>query len=336
MLKTWMQGMGVAALIGSLSTIAQAELIDRGGGLIYDTDLNITWLADANYGAGSVYDNGTTDRPSTTDGRMTWENALAWAENLTYYDTVRGITYSDWRLPKTLQPDPSCSTAPTLLGYNCSGSEMGHLFYIELGGTAKQTILSSTNPNVALFKNIQEADYWSSTRDVAAYQEPPWAFGFFSGVQSTNAPYLVEYAWAVRDGDVGPVSNASPVCTTAQASPRALWTPKGQFVPVTIQGITDPDNDPLIITLIGVKQDEPVQGPGSGDTSPDAIIQGGSVAVRAERDGSGNGRVYHLTFHADDGRGGTCIGDVTVGVPHSMTKGITAIDDGPLYDSSQP
>ena len=33
---------------------ALAALIDRGGGLIYDTVLDVTWLQDANYGAGPV------------------------------------------------------------------------------------------------------------------------------------------------------------------------------------------------------------------------------------------------------------------------------------------
>jgi len=48
------------------------------------------------------------------------------------------------------------------------------------------------------------------------------------------------------------------------------------------------------------------------------------------------GRVYHIYFQADDGQGGTCTGDVTVGVPHSQGKGVTAIDDGPAYDSTVP
>lgn len=50
------------------SGAAQAALIDRGGGLIYDTDLNITWLQNANYGAGSTYDD-IGNWGSTTDGK---------------------------------------------------------------------------------------------------------------------------------------------------------------------------------------------------------------------------------------------------------------------------
>ena len=56
----------------ALPGIANAALVDRGGGLIYDTDLNITWLADANYAYTSGYD--TQD---ATDGLMTHAYAMA-------------------------------------------------------------------------------------------------------------------------------------------------------------------------------------------------------------------------------------------------------------------
>ena len=45
-----------------ISVSADAILIDRGNGMIYDTDLDITWLQNANYAKTSGYD---------SDGRMT-------------------------------------------------------------------------------------------------------------------------------------------------------------------------------------------------------------------------------------------------------------------------
>ena len=130
--------------------------------------------------------------------------------------------------------------------------------------------------------------------------------------------------------------NASPVCTAAQAFPSALWQPNNQFVPIAIMGVTDPDRDSVTLTVTGVTQDEPVKGVSAGPFSPDAVIQGGTASVRAERNGTGNGRVYQLSFRAEDGRGGSCTGTVTVGVPHSLQKGITAIDDGQIYNSTIP
>ena len=60
------------------------------------------------------------------------------------------------------------------------------------------------------------------------------------------------------------------------------------------------------------------------------------AAIRAERDGSGDGRVYHIVFVADDGQGGTCTGEVMVSVPHDQS-GAPAVDgtlDGDMYDST--
>ena len=51
-----------------------------------------------------------------------------------------------------------------------------------------------------------------------------------------------------------------------------------------------------------------------------------------ERSGLENGRVYHISFDAEDGNGGICSGTVTVGVPHD--KKDTPFDDGPLHDST--
>src|SRR5688572_29847528 len=73
-----------------LTSTGNAVLIDRGGGLIYDTVLDITWLQDANYAQTSGFD---------ADGRMTWFEARDWANNLTYFDSVRNVTWTDWRLP---------------------------------------------------------------------------------------------------------------------------------------------------------------------------------------------------------------------------------------------
>jgi len=73
----------VVAAFGALGH-ADAELFDRGGGLVYDSDQDITWLQTAHQ-----------------DFRLNWEDALSWADDLAYYDSVRDITWNDWRMPYT-------------------------------------------------------------------------------------------------------------------------------------------------------------------------------------------------------------------------------------------
>lgn len=129
---------------------------------------------------------------------------------------------------------------------------------------------------------------------------------------------------------------APPVCSAAYANTASLWAPNHKFIPITILGVTDPEDGPVTPKVLEVKQDEPVLTTGRDVTSPDAEIQLGSATVRAEQLDTGNGRVYHLAFQSTNSHGGTCTGEVTVGVPHSLGKGVTAIDDGPLYDSTIP
>jgi hypothetical protein len=127
-------------------------------------------------------------------------------------------------------------------------------------------------------------------------------------------------------------SNDPPACGLAQASPDRFWPPNHKMVPVEIVGVIDPDNEQVTITVTGVTQDEPVNNTGDGDTSPDAVIQADTVLLRAERAGDGNGRVYQVTFTADNGIGGTCDGSVSVCVPHNR-KATGCVDDGQFYNS---
>lgn len=136
---------------------------------------------------------------------------------------------------------------------------------------------------------------------------------------------------------IEPLPNNPPVCSNAFPSQDLLWPPNHKLAPITVQGITDPDDDPVSIVVTAITQDEPVNGVGDGDTSPDGFGVGTSQAqVRKERAGNGNGRVYAISFTGDDGNGGTCNGTVSVGVPHDQGKGAIPVDDGQGYDSTQP
>jgi len=156
----------------------------------------------------------------------------------------------------------------------------------------------------------------------------------FPTLQASQPAFGGGYADAFVTKLSASVTNQPPVCRAAQANPAVLWAPNHQLVPIATMGVTDPEGDAVTITVTGVTQDEPVASTGSGKASPDAVIQARAASVRAERAGHGNGRVYHIAFTADDGHGNSCSGAVTVGVPHSLHKGTTAIDDGQLYDST--
>lgn len=130
--------------------------------------------------------------------------------------------------------------------------------------------------------------------------------------------------------------NLPPDTSNACPSPEFLWPPNNQFVPITITGVTDPNDDPVQIAIVKVTCDEaPSPGPGrSHKGTPDAYIsQDGILYLRAERDGRGNGRVYEISFIAGDNKGGLSQGKVQVKVPHSQNKTLeSCIDDGQQYE----
>ncbi len=166
-------------MVAAMGT-AQASLFDRGGGLIYDDVLNITWLQDANYAKTSGFD---------SDGLMHWGVANQWAENLSYGG------WEDWRLPTALRQDGS----GPCVGY-CTDSEMGHMFYNNFVASPGTSILTGTNYFTrAMFSNLQSFLYWSGT---TTPDGSAWYFKTDGGYQNNYHMGRSYYAWAVRDGDV--------------------------------------------------------------------------------------------------------------------------------------
>lgn len=158
----------------------------------------------------------------------------------------------------------------------------------------------------------------------------------------TAAGATLKFKLTVNDGfsgsscDTATVSllniNDPPTATNAQPSLGALWPPNHQMVLISIAGIVDPNNN-ATIRITKVTQDEPTNGLGDGDTAIDAIINAdGTVLVRSERSGTGNGRVYRISFTVSDFEG-SASGVVKVGVPHD--KKDTAIDSGGVFISTQ-
>ncbi|MBI4888558.1 MAG: hypothetical protein HY824_15790 [Acidobacteria bacterium] len=126
-------------------------------------------------------------------------------------------------------------------------------------------------------------------------------------------------------------ANDPPLVSAAQPTIACLWPPNHKLVSVGITGVSDPESN-ATITIDGVTQDEPTNGLGDGDTAVDAIINAdGTVLLRAERQGGGDGRVYHVHFTASDLEG-SASGVVNVCVQQDRKK--PAVDGGELFDST--
>jgi hypothetical protein len=162
--------------------------------------------------------------------------------------------------------------------------------------------------------------------------------GSVDEVEVFNVAFSSSQIKALFDSDSAgkckPLANHPPECSSSLPSRSQLWPPNHTMNRITIQGITDPDGDPITVTITNIHQDEPTKII-PGDPSPDGANVGTNTAqVRAERNGNGDGRVYHIGFTADDGKGKGCSGEVIISVPHDLAH--RAIDSEARYDSTQP
>ncbi|HEV8585064.1 MAG TPA: hypothetical protein VGT02_08850 [Methylomirabilota bacterium] len=111
---------------------------------------------------------------------------------------------------------------------------------------------------------------------------------------------------------------------TCSVSPNRLWPPTRRLIPITATvNVADTLSGPAGFKLMSVTSSERDSGLGGGDVPND--IQGfvpGTASVRgslrAERDPSGNGRVYTLTYQGLDQAGNTQTCAATVTVPHDQ------------------
>ena len=217
------RGAVVIGLMAGLaaSGVAQAALWDRGGGLIYDDVLDVTWLQDASYAETSGYD---------VNGVMSWSRAMAWADQLTYGG------FSNWRLP-TVNPingsaydfnlsyDGSTDysyniSAPGTVYAGGTGSELAYMYYNNLlGNEPAYNPDGSANPDWSLvvspsfvdaatgetraFQNLGSWFYWSGTEYALDPSVVAWGFLNHYGLQAGDFKVWGSgLAWAVRPGDV--------------------------------------------------------------------------------------------------------------------------------------
>ncbi len=174
----------------SLASTAQATLIARQAGMVYDDVLDITWA------------------PADLWGMTgTWFEAVGWADGLSYEG------FEDWRLaslsvaaglPTGATDNPvDCSSATEV---QCRDNELGYMFYQNLGGVFGDDLDGDQGP----FTDIRDV-YWSGT-EFASGPFDAWFFLYDLGGQFKDDKVLgFPAAWAVRAGDVA----AAPLPGTA-------------------------------------------------------------------------------------------------------------------------
>jgi hypothetical protein len=182
--------------------------------------------------------------------------------------------------------------------------------------------------------------------DGGVFVSDPQIQGFLAGAMasdfcdpavpvSNDAPAMfglgttpVTFTGVDDDGNVGQCqANVTVVDTTppelsASADPESLWPPNHRLVSVGVDATATDTCDPSpSVVLIAASSNESDDGRGDGRTTGD--IQSASIGtadfsvqLRAERAGRGTGRVYTLTYEAEDASGNTATDSAEVAVAH--------------------
>jgi hypothetical protein len=124
------------------------------------------------------------------------------------------------------------------------------------------------------------------------------------------------------------VDTTAPVLQSVAASPNTMWPPNHKMVRVAIAATaTDVCDAAPKCSIVSVTSNEPILGPGSGNTSPDWIADDPGpktspavlhVQLRAERAGTGSGRTYAVSVSCADASGNATPGSVNVTVAHDQ------------------
>jgi uncharacterized repeat protein (TIGR01451 family) len=185
----------------------------------------------------------------------------------------------------------SCSATG---GGVCGGSGSNRtVTFATLRGATTETITIVANVNCPVANG---ATINNSASLVSATPDPDTSNDSASATVTTSNPPPV----------IGPVSVDKPV----------LWPPNHDMIPVTVN-YTVSDNCGTPVCVLTVTSNEAVNGPGS--KSPDwTVTDAHHVTLRAERDGSGSGRVYTITTTCADSANNSSMKTAIVSVPHDQ------------------
>jgi hypothetical protein len=210
----------VTVLLLMVSLQTNAALVERAGGAaFYDTVLNITWLADANYAATEDYGLAGI----SPQGQMDLATAGAWIDEM---NSANYLGTNTWQLPVAnpidgvsydvnFSEDGSTDRARNLSGpgsafAGSTASQMANLYFNTLGNTSTvdvdgdQTacwaiINSNCLSNTGPFSNLENFIYWSGSASPTSGENFVFSFNGVQDDRLTSETYLV---WAISNGDV--------------------------------------------------------------------------------------------------------------------------------------
>ena len=209
-------GLATGLLLFGMAGMANATLITIGTANYNGSDYKLIW-DDNNNGNSVVWLDYTNEATN-------WASQNSWAAGLDgqlmyNIDALYEVRWDDaaWRLPETVDGNWIWGfDGTTTAGYNITSSEMGHLYYVELGNLGYWDT-SGLGPqpgwglqNTGDFDSLVASKYWSGT-EFASLPDRAWDFNMSHGTQNIRDKEGSRYGLAIRSGQVSVIPEPATI-----------------------------------------------------------------------------------------------------------------------------
>jgi WD40 repeat protein/K319-like protein len=218
---------------------------------------------------------------------------------------------------------PPTAVAGADATFTCESEETAAV----LDGTGSTDPDSSpgTNDDIVLYE--WWIDFGTPTEEFLGTGAVIDQLGLASGTYNVTLQVSDSQAQTATDEVVITIDDQTPPQVDVSVSPSVLWPPNHRMVHVRSNVDAFDFCGPItLLALTSVTSNEPENAQGDGNTAPD--IMGTNLGtedfmfqVRAERSGTGTGRIYTVIYSATDPSGNVGEGSGEIKVPHDKGKG---------------
>jgi hypothetical protein len=198
------------------------------GQTVFDPNLNVTWLADANFPAAQTFGVANINK----SGSMDYATALRWVAAMNALDHGAGyLGHNNWQLPTAPTADQSCARSGLngeSFGFHCSGSALGSLYYRSLALREPDTAVPMPPNQRGPFSDFQPYLYWSGSAAVDPRQGFV-SFSFNSGFQGANVTLNHLYAFPMIKGKLPGTPPATGTGLQVNPGGQTVYDPVAQI-----------------------------------------------------------------------------------------------------------
>lgn len=265
----------------------------------------------------------TVDPAPPIVAEATGPSGAAVTYNVTATDLVDGNVTPVTCTPLSGSTFPLDTDSPVQCTATDAHGNVGFVnFTVRVVDTTPPTLHLPVNFTVSADANCMAVvNYTATATDLVDITDPVTcspASGFTSGLGTTliNCSSTDAHGNTATGSFTATVADTTPpTFTSISATPSNLWPDNHKMVNVTVAAtVVDNCDASPVVRIVSVTSNQPINGPGDGNTTPDYIITGAmALQLRAERT-AGQDRTYTITVAATDFSGNTGITTVNVTV----------------------